>query len=290
MTVETNSPTPPWTILKLLDWSRGYFSDRGIDSARLDAELLLGSALGLQRVQLYAQFDRPLDPDELGTYRALVKRRALGEPVAYLIGKKGFWTFEVDVDPRVLIPRPETESVVEAVIGFGDTPTRIVDVGTGSGILAIALALEFPDADVIATDIDQGALHVAKLNVESLAPAVTVKHSDLLDGVDGVFDLIVSNPPYVGRDDAALEEAVRTHEPHVALFADDSGFAIYERLIPQAFEKLRPAGRLVLEIGHEQAAAVSEAMKSVGFTEISVRQDLGGRDRVCSGKKAADAA
>lgn len=276
---------PPWTVLKLLEWSKGFFADRGHASPRLDAELLLAHVLGIDRVQLYVQFDRPLDGAELDAYRALVKRRAQHEPVAYLIGTRGFWTLDLATDARALVPRPDTEVLVEEALKRvpAEAPCSVLDLGTGTGAVALAIRSERPNATVTATDIDPQTLQLAAENAAQLGLEVELVESDLFRALGGrAFDVIVSNPPYVA-DGAELGAGVREFEPAKALFAGADGLDVLRVLVPQAREHLAPGGALLVEIGWDQAAAVQALFADAGFTEVAVRKDYGDHDRVVSG-------
>ncbi len=289
---------PPWTTLKILRWTQGFFEDKGlVDSPRVDAEVLLAHVLGLPRIELYANFDRPMDPDDLDHYRALIKRRLGGEPVAYLTGSRGFWSIDLKTDQRALIPRPETEHVVEAALDFldeDDVEATVVDVGTGTGAIALSLADERPNIRVVATEIDPDTAQLAGENVEYLKAGdrVEVVVGDLFDAVpDDALpaDLIVSNPPYVAeseRDDVMRE--VHENEPHEALYAGEDGLDVIRRLVPAAIERLRDGGQLIIEIGYRQGDAVRELFEDAGFTGVEVRQDYADHDRVVLGTKGAD--
>lgn len=283
---------PPWTVLKLLEWSRGYFEEKGIEGARLDAELLLAHVLGLDRVKLYMQYDRPLVAAELDAYRALVRRRAAREPVAYLTGSRGFWTFDLKTDRRALIPRPDTEVLVEEVLkrAPSDDGITLVDVGTGTGAVALAVASERPDDEIYATDVSADALALARENADALGLShrVTFLEGDLLAALeDGVaLDYVVSNPPYIReavRDE--LEPEVREWEPGAALFAGEDGLDALRRLVGEAHRRLSPGGWLSVEHGYDQAAEVRALFEAAGFVDVETRRDYGGNDRVTSGRR-----
>jgi len=245
-------------------------------TARRDAELLLLHATGLDRAALLTHPERELTPRELEQYRDHIARRSQHEPVQYITGAQEFYGRPFAVTPAVLIPRPETEHLVEAVLALEPAPTRVLDVGTGSGILAITLALELPRAVVTALDISAEALGVARQNAGALGAAARVRFvdSDLLAGIAGErFDCIVSNPPYVPVGDV-LEPQVARYEPAAALYAGADGLAIYRRLIPAAAAALEPGGYLLLEIGHGQRDATQQLLEASGFTPISFREDL----------------
>jgi release factor glutamine methyltransferase len=272
------------TLAEVLRRSTGYLESHGSPTPRLDAELLLSHGLGLSRLELYTQFDRPLTDDELAACRELVRRRGTREPVAYVIGQWGFRRLDLAVDARVLVPRPETEVVVDRCLRLlaGLEHPAVVDVGTGSGAIALALKDERPDARVTACDISEDALAVATANAGRLGLDVAFVRSDLLDGVDGgPFQLIVSNPPYVSAAEIdGLEPEVALHEPRLATVAGDDGMEVYRRLLPQAAERLAAGGWLVLECGAGQAPALTAAVGELGYREPAVDRDLAGIDRV----------
>ena len=283
-----------WTISELLHWATDDFGKRELSSPRLDAELLLAHALKMPRIQLYADFDRPATPTELEIFRNAVLRRRQGEPVAYLIGTKGFWSFDVSVDSRVLIPRPETELLVEEALKRLDkeTPQIVIDVGTGTGVIALAIAKE-TDAKVAGVDLSNDALDVARNNALQLglSDRITWFESDLLQGVESPWNqpnMIVSNPPYVATElNEGLEEAVKRFEPSLALFAGPDGMDILKRLIPQSYKALLPSGWFLCEIGSQQRDEVFELFSQAGFETIEVCEDLAGHPRcVCAQKQA----
>lgn len=282
-----------WTVLKILRWTTGYFEKQGIDSPRVDAEVLLADLLEMERIELYANFNRPMVDDELAAYRKRIKRRAAGEPCAYIVGYREFWSITLQVDQRVLIPRPDTETLVREALDIIEehAPQTVVDVGTGSGAVAIALGSEHPDLQIAATDADEEALDVARQNVEThgLDETISLAHGDLLDAVDDdqkPVDLIVSNPPYVAeteRDD--LQPDVRDFEPTDALFAGEDGLDVIRRLVPDAFDTLAPGGWLLFEIGYRQGDAARDILTDAGFQHVEVIPDYGDRDRVAKGRR-----
>src|ERR1700760_1641651 len=250
-------------------------------TARRDAELLMLHVTGSSRAELMTHPERELTERQQEHYQAAIARRARHEPVQHILGTQEFYGRSFIVNRLVLIPRPETEHLVEAVLAIRPAPRYILDVGTGSGILAITLALELPDAAVIATDISPAALAVAQQNARVLNAADHVRfvRSDLFEELRGErFDCIVSNPPYVANGEN-LEPQVREYEPAAALFAGEDGLAIYRRLIPQAFEHLEGGGYLLLEIGHGQRDALRELLAQGGFVEIGLVDDLQGIPR-----------
>jgi release factor glutamine methyltransferase len=283
-----------WTIMSVLDWTRRHFESKKIEPARLDAEVLLAHALGMQRVMLYARFDQPLAPEELARIRDLVARRARGEPISYLLGEREFYSLELEVSPAVLIPRPDTETLVEAVIECvrGIDAPRLVDVGTGSGAIALALAKSLPSAEVVAVDVSPEALQVATRNAarHSLEARVRFVESDLLDRleVSPAFDVVVANLPYIQTQVIpTLMVDVRDHEPHLALDGGPDGLRLIRRLAESAPEHLTSDGLLALEIGFDQRAAVLDLLLSLGYRDIESRKDPGGHDRVVLARRPA---
>lgn len=253
--------------------------------ARLDAETLLMHALGRERSYLYAHPELELSCSDVGRYSALLDRRTTGEPLQYITGHQQFWGLDLEVDPSVLIPRPETEHLVEAAIEVLRTKAaaRVIDVGTGSGCIALALAREMPQVEIEAVDISPQALTVARCNAQRLGlDRVNFAVSDLLEkflAQGAQFDMVVSNPPYVGEGEAdKLQVEVREHEPHCALFGGEHGLDIYRRLIPQAKQVLTPGGWLVMEIGFSQQDAILELLRD--WKEVRSIADLRGIPRV----------
>jgi release factor glutamine methyltransferase len=288
---EAQRKAAPETALAYLELAAKFLAGRGIASARLDAELLLAFVLGTDRVGVYLRFDRPLGLPEVDGYRALIKRRGEGEPVAHLTGTREFWSRPFGVSQDVLIPRPETELVVEralALVPTRERPLRVLDLGTGSGAIAVALAAELPAADVVAVDASDAALAIAERNVATaeLAGRVTLLLGDWTTALpaDARFDLVVSNPPYIPSDDiAALAPEVR-REPRLALDGGADGLAAYRRIIPEAARVLVPGGALVLEVGAGQAPAVAELLAAHAFTSVARHADLAGIERVVEGR------
>jgi release factor glutamine methyltransferase len=282
--------------------------EAGVPSFTLAAELLLLHVAGQNRTWLYAHPEETLPEENLERFLALIGRRAAGEPTQYLTGKQEFWGLEFEVTPAVLIPRPETEHVIEVAlnrlalrelragrpqktIGEG---LQIADIGTGSGCIAIALAKELPKANLVATDISQAALEVAHRNVQrhAVADRVHLIRADLL-GPSGqawaplVFDLIASNPPYIGRREApTLTREVRDHEPEQALFGGEEGYELYGDLVAQAASHLKPGGILVLEVGHDSLPAVRPLLDAADWANVGVTNDLAGIPRVIAAERA----
>jgi release factor glutamine methyltransferase len=272
---------------EVLRLSAGYLSEHGSPTPRLDAELLIGHALGLPRIELYTNFDRPLDEPELAACRVLLERRGRREPVAYILGRWGFHGLDLAVDGRVLVPRPETEVLVERCLALLDglRAPRFADVGTGSGAIALAVKAARPDASVTATDVSADALAVARTNAAALGLEVELVETDLLAGVEGRFAVVASNPPYIGEGEmAALEPEVAEYEPRLATVAGPSGTEVLERLVAAAPAALEPGGSLVVECGAGQAEAVRGLMSAAGAGETSAEPDLAGIDRVVTGR------
>ncbi|OAN43693.1 protein-(glutamine-N5) methyltransferase, release factor-specific [Chloroflexus islandicus] len=254
-------------------------------TARLDAELLLAHTLGWSRAKVVAERDYPLTPAQQATFAGLVARRAAREPVAYLIGHREFFGLDLLVDQRVLIPRPETEVLVELALAearrYGNAPITIADIGAGSGAIAIALAMHLPHAIIYGVDLSAGALEVAAANVARyrLHDRITLLEGDLLEPLPGPVDLIVSNPPYTILNE--IEEGVYRYEPHLALDGGPDGLDCYRRLIAAAPAYLKPDGAILLEIGAWQAAAVVHLLRqAMPQAEVGIQRDLAGRDRV----------
>jgi release factor glutamine methyltransferase len=254
------------------------------ETGRLDAELLLAHALGRKRIELYTDFDRPLSTQELDAYRELVARRARHEPVAYILGEWGFRRLTLTVDRRALIPRPETEIVVERALAHlsGIAAPRVLDVGTGTGAIALAIADEVPGARVTAVDLSPGALELARENAGRTGLDVDLVLHDLRDGLPGgPYDLVVSNPPYVEPVDLeTLMPDVRDYEPEVALVGTGATGAV----IRGAADALVTGGWLVLEVGEGQAVATAAALGEHGYLDVVTTPDLTGRDRVVEGR------
>lgn len=258
------------------------------DSPRADAEWLLAALLGCSRTQLALSRLAPLDEDRARRAEALLARRRAGEPIAYLLGRWEFWSLPLSVTPAVLVPRPETEGVVERALALvaGRPEPRILDLGTGSGAIALALAHARPDARVVATDASPDALAVARANARALGLAIDLRAGDWYAALDAGarFDLIVANPPYVERGDPALQPAVARHEPEIALYAADGGLAALARIISGAGRLLRVGGHVVLEHGATQGAQVCALLAQAGFVDTGDARDLAGLPRVASGR------
>ena len=270
------------TVIEVLKAASGHLQKHSSDSARLDAEVLLAQALGLRRLDLYLQFDRPLTEDELSRYRGLIAKRAHGDPVAYLVGHKEFMALDFEVTPAVLVPNPDTEVLVQRAVSIArqaNGPLRVADVGTGSGCIAIAIAHYAPAVEVWASDVSREALEVASRNVarHSLHDRVHVACGDLLDPLPGQFDLVCANLPYVAPGTELPAEV--TAQPAGALYADQKGAALVLRLLEAAPARLKPGGRLLVEVSPAIVAAVTDAAARV-FSNHETHCDLGGHERV----------
>jgi release factor glutamine methyltransferase len=323
------SQADPWTVGRLLTWTTEFLAKHGSESPRLDAEVLLAHARGCERIALYTAFGEEVSEEVRGRFRELVKKRSAGMPVAYLVGKKEFFSLSLKVTPDVLIPRPETEFVVMAALdvlrtgpkskvqgpkseqesGVRDQESGVreeipnpksqipnaslADVGTGSGCIAIAIAKHAPQARLIATDTSAAALAVARENAQGhqVADRIEFREGDLLSMLpaERQFDIIVSNPPYIGTSEqGTLAPQVRQHEPHAALFGGDRGTETIARLIPQAAERMKPGGWLILEVSPLVAEAVVQLIAQSGsFEPATLTKDLAGLMRIVKSRRLA---
>lgn len=274
-----------WTIGRLLQWSEGFFREKGIETPRLDAEVLLAHVLEKPRIYLYVHYDQPLDPEELAAYRGFVRRRAAREPVAYLVGEREFMGLTFAVSPAVLVPQPDTEALVSEARKRlqGKSGVRIADVGTGSGAIALSLLHALPDLTAAAVDVSAAALKVARENADrfGLTDRVMFYEGDLLAPLLGqTFDAVLSNPPYIPRGDiAALPPEVQA-EPRLALDGGADGLDFYRRLVREAAAFLCPGGFLAVEAGQGEAVVISELARTNGWIEVEITKDLAGIDRV----------
>jgi release factor glutamine methyltransferase len=280
----------PSTLRQALSGAIEELTAGQVGSPRMNAETLLMFTLGCDRAYLYAHPEQKLTAAELARYQAAIGERASGKPAQYITGHQEFWGLDLVVSPAVLIPRPETEHVVETALGLARAwpRPRIVDVGTGSGCIALALARELPPAEICGVDISEEALEIARANAARLQldQQVSFRQGDLLSGFPrgGGFDLVVSNPPYVGEaEPEKTQREVREFEPKVAVFAGMDGLSVYQRLIPQAHEVLKEGGWLVMEIGYSIESQVRALL--TGWSEVRVTQDLQGIPRVVAARK-----
>jgi release factor glutamine methyltransferase len=315
-----------WTVLEIIDWSRNYLAQKGFENARLETELLLGHALSLPRIELYLNFERRMSESELARYKALLKRRLAGEPVQYVTGTAAFMFSDFEVNPSVLIPRPETEALTEFALrmigerteGAGrreagghatrqpgpepapldegrvsESPVTVADIGTGSGVIAVTVALKRPTAAVYATDSSSAALGVARRNADraGVADRITFLEGPLFQplreaGLAGRLSMIVSNPPYVPTGDIdGLEPEVRDFEPRDALDGGPDGLDYLRKIAHDGPAFLSPGGVMLLEVGDGQAAAV-RGLLGEALTDVRILRDYAGRDRIVTGRKA----
>lgn len=286
-----------WTIKKLLNWITEHFTEKGLDSPRLNAELLLSHVLDMKRIELYTQFDKPLSKKQLDELHGLVRRAGQNEPIAYLVGKTEFYSLQLNVAPDCMIPRPETELLVERAIEFLRKRTGgqfVCDLCTGCGCIAVAIAKNYPAAHILATDISDAALAVAAQNLEKyeLQGRIQLRCGDLFDPIMpqldvSKFDLIVCNPPYVSAAEyEKLDKNIKDYEPKSALFAGEDGLDIYRRIAEKVDQFLKPDAALMLEIGYGQGQAVRELLDQTGvFGEIKIERDFSDNDRVVTATK-----
>lgn len=286
----------PWTVLRMILWSAEYLGSKGVAAARLDAEHLLAHVLGVGRLQLYLDFERPLTPEELDCFRPLLKRRAAREPLQYVIGRHPFRDLDLLVRPGALVPRPETEVLVGEIADWlrvaERTEPMVLDIGTGTGAICLSLVAEGACVAAVATDISEAALEVAKANRErvGLTGSVELRAGSLFEPLrtDERFDVVASNPPYIAEvDEATLDPEVRDWEPHEALFGGRDGLDVIRGLVDGAKGHLRPGGLLAIEVGAGQAPDVTSLLEaSGGYTDITVRKDYAGIERFVLAREA----
>jgi release factor glutamine methyltransferase len=278
-----------WTPLKLIAWTQGYFARAGVDAPRLTAELLLAHALRCERLRLYLDFEKPVAPAELAAFRELVKRRAEGEPAAYLLGKKEFFGRPFQVDARVLIPRPETELLVEEGLENLPEAGAALDLCTGSGCVAISLALERPGVQVTAVELSPEAVALARENAAALGARVEILEGDLFAPVaaEARFQLITANPPYVPTAELPKLARELAREPRLALDGGADGLDIARRIVAEAPRRLAPGGTLLLEMHESHPEALTRLCAEAGFARAEVRPDLAGLPRLLVAAMAA---
>jgi len=286
---------PPWlaasrplasavlkTVLDTIDGGTAWLEKQGIADARRNMQMLVAHQLGCSRMDLYLQFDRPVEEGDLAPLRELLRKRGDGIPLQHLLGDVEFHRREFRCDHRALVPRPETEELAELILKElpQDFSGRLLDLGCGSGVLGLTIAAERPDASIVLADVSPEALELAGENAAALELSnLELLESDLFSAIDGEFDAIVANLPYVPETDRdSLAREVR-HDPELALFGGPDGLDVIRKAIPPAFESLRPGGLLALEIGHDQASQVAALLKQSGFTEISTAEDFSGIPR-----------
>lgn len=294
MQSQTPHPEPAWTILEVLKWTTGYFSSRGIQSPRADAEVLLAAALGVDRIDLYVRYDQPLTPAELSHFKSMIKRRIRREPVAYIVGVKEFWSMNLRVSKAVLIPRPETECLVEKALELipADADWRILEIGAGTGAVSIALASERPRCGVVASDISLDALRVAAKNAQDHGLSHRIRFfcgngCFPLKESRHRFDMILSNPPYIRAGEIdRLQPEIARYEPRTALDGGPDGLDCIRQLVESALGFLKPNGHLLLEIGYDQRLPVARISEAAGgYASPAFEKDYSGQDRVVRMRK-----
>lgn len=290
-----DSKDPPWSVLRLLNWTTEFFKNAGNESARLEAEVLLAESMGCKRIELYTRFEEVPTAGVRDAFKALVKRRGEGVPVSYLVGRKEFYSLDFDVEEGVLIPRPETELLVLTVLDRikekAIAEPMIADVGTGTGAVAVAIAKQSPATKVVAIDVNPQAVALANKNAEKhgVSDRVYATESDLFARLkpSRTFDFLVSNPPYVTTNELIdLDPTVRDHEPHLALDGGPEGTDVIERLLVEAPARLKEGGELLIEIGPSIAARVESLIReAAGLEFVAMLKDLAGLERVAHAKK-----
>jgi len=271
------------TVLEVIDGGTTYLEKRGISEARLNMQRLVSHHLNFTRVQLYLEFDRPLTEEQLTPIREGLKKRGQGIPLQHILGEVEFLRRDFKCDSRGLIPRPETEELVSLILQEKDTlpqPSRILDVGTGSGVIGLSLALELPSvSETVLADYSPEALSLARENAEALEVEATFVESDLFSNIEGTFDLVVANLPYIPEHERETLAPELAHDPDLALFSGPDGLDLIRKFIPLAVERLNPEGLLVLEIGHDQTEALKKLLTESELKEIDIRSDLSGVSR-----------
>ena len=281
-----------WSLMEVLNWTTKHFESKGIDNPRLDAEIILSHSLNMQRIMLYARFDQPLSADELASIRSLVARRARREPIAHLLEKREFWSLEFKVSADVLIPRADTETLIETAKKRAPEAKHIVDVGTGSGNIILALSKEYPTACLFGLDISPNALNIAQENAKILNPNCNLHfiQSNLLENFpqkEPVIDLLVANLPYIpSHEILELMEDVRNFEPHLALDGGPDGLTLINQLILDSFDMIVPGGLIALESTSQQTEQIAKTLEEVGFADVEITSDMAGLPRITSAFKA----
>lgn len=288
-------------IKEILDRTTGFFREKKLDSPRLDAELLLSHGLGLSRIELYLKFEQPLKEEELQKLRTLVKRRSQGEPIAYILGEKGFFGETFAVNQNVLIPRPETELMVEEALAWQNKTQiknlKILDLGSGSGCIGLSLLKNISDAQLISVDISSQALEVAKANAERLEVSdrttwlcedafhFTNVKKLIEEKFSGLVDLIVANPPYIDKNDIEVEDNVKKYEPPAALFSEENGLKHLKTWSRDYSQLLSSSGLMLMEMGYLQAEELKKHFIDLGkFSSVEIQKDLAGKDRIIRGE------
>ncbi len=275
------------TVLETIDGGTRYLEKRGIEDARRNMQMLVAHQLGCTRMDLYLQFDRPIEESDLAPLRELLKKRGEGIPLQHLLGKVGFHKYEFKTDARALIPRPETEELAEWILSWKlPENQRVLDMGCGSGVIGLTLAAERPGWNLVLADVSPDALALARENATILQSSVDFIQSDLFSAVEGYFDGIVANLPYVPESERSTMAREVLHDPALALFSGTDGLDLIRRFIPEVFTRLKPGGWLVLEIGHDQASQVAGFLQTSSFTDIEVKTDLSGVARFPYAKRS----
>lgn len=282
-----------WTVLALLEWSTNRLAELRFDEARLHVELLLAHVLGCSRLQLYTNFDRPLSADELARFRALFTRRLTHEPLQYILGETSFMGVPLAVDTRVLIPRPETELLVEktiaAITSIPKTRCRVLDIGTGSGNIPIALAKFTEKIEIVSLDVSEDALAVARTNAErNNVRGITFLHGDIFSEIlsDQIFDIVVSNPPYISAEEfATLQPEVKDFEPRLATTDGADGFRFIRRISAFAQQHLAAGGFLLMELAYNQSRQARQIVEDAGLHSIEIFADDAGHPRIIAARK-----
>jgi len=272
-----------WTIRKILDKLVLKFEKNKITSPKLNAELIISHVLKIKKLELYFQMEKEISESQFNIISAMSSRRLKNEPLQYILGETEFYGFRIKVSKDVLIPRPETELLVEKIIHDEKNINSILDIGTGSGAIAIALAKNLNNVIIEATDISNDALLIAKQNAAFNCVDINFRQSDIFSDVPGTYDLIISNPPYISQKDYdQLPIEIKDFEPKSALQADDNGLIFYNKILQNAKEHLTESGKIYFEIGYDQAIRITEIAKENGFKDIQVYQDLNNLDRIMS--------
>ena len=294
--MQTTAPTTrPWTLLSLLEWGASYLATRNFEDARLNVELLLAHVLQLSRIGLYTQFDRPLTPRELASFKTLFQRRIRNEPLQYIMGETEFMGIPLWVDPSVLIPRPETEELVQRVIdeakGIPKPHVAILDIGTGSGNIPIAIARNVPQAKITSMDVSTAALATASRNIQRhRLTTIALIHADVFEqhAISGIFDIIVTNPTYISVEEhSSLQPEVRNYEPHIATTDNGDGFRFIRRIGSLAMELLIPGGIVFMEIAYNQSVEARRILETAGLTSVEVFDDLSGIPRIVKARRSS---
>lgn len=270
-----------WTILEILNWTTDYFQTQNIDNPRLNAELIIAHVLGYKRFDLYLNFDEPVLSPKRDLIKKYIVRRANHEPIQYILGETTFYGYRIRLTPDVLIPRPETEYLVELILCESKHQSKVLEIGTGSGAISIALKKQHPDFDIVATDISAAVLNIADQNAKENETDIDFIQSDLFENIDGKYDIIVSNPPYITEEEyTTLAKEIRKFEPGIALIAPEHGFYYYHKILSEASQYLKKDGLIYFEIGSKQASRIKKLAEKYGFKILALNKDLNGFDRI----------